>query len=104
MTGIYFATSTLESEETDLAKENNEQDADTTAARDNKVEVLQVKAFGTDDVSKFSLSGEIRSNGRIDIRKTYDRGFGWDWAAWMTPFSMVGFWGHVHTDYGYFWL
>lgn len=106
MTGIYFTTSTLEPEDTDMAERNNGQDTGTLAAPDKNREVVQVKASGTDNVGNFTLSGEIWSSGMIDMKKTYVAPtlHSWDWAAWMTPFGMVGFWGHGQAHYGYFWL
>jgi hypothetical protein len=114
MTGIHLTTSTVEPEKEEATERHIEessddkpQDADnlalTTESKDEE-QILEVKASGTDSVENFTLSGQIRSNGRIDIKKTDATGLSWDWNAWMTPFGMVGFWGRGQADYGYIWL
>jgi hypothetical protein len=61
------------------------------------------KASGIDRVAPFTLTGSIEPHGNVAMRKDYP-GFHWDWTASMTPFGIVGTWGHMNVPQGQIWL
>ena len=63
-----------------------------------------MQASGVDSVGNFTLSGNFHANGVVQMTKTYDPMFFWDWSASMTPFGIVGYWGRSGRYQGLFWL
>jgi len=77
--GIRFTALTAEPEDEEATERNHEElfDQDllevgnvAPTMSSDEVQILDVAAAGADNMGKFTLYGKIRSNGRIDMKKT----------------------------------
>ena len=66
--------------------------------------VIERETRGYDSHGDFLLSGRIREDGLVSIAKQYlGLGISWTWTGRITPFGIVGVWGH-NSFGGYFWI
>ncbi|OSS52059.1 hypothetical protein B5807_03950 [Epicoccum nigrum] len=69
--------------------------------------VIDRETRGYDAHGDFRLSGRVREDGLVSLAKQYlASGNSWTWTGRMTPFGIVGVWGHNSQNSfgGYFWL
>ncbi|KAK6330762.1 hypothetical protein TWF718_002962 [Orbilia javanica] len=72
------------------------------------VPIIAVKATAKDGLGNFVLWGKFYpQTGKVHLTKVYYQGLEsgtmWNWTAFMTPFGIVGRWGHRNFG-GYIWL
>lgn len=73
-----------------------------TASRTSAV--IDRETRGYDACGEFRLTGRVREDGLVSAAKQYlANGFSWTWTGRMTPFGIVGVWGH-NSFGGYFWI
>lgn len=66
--------------------------------------VVARESRGCDAHGEFRLSGRVREDGLVSLAKQYVvLGASWTWTGRMTPFAIVGVWGHSSFG-GYFWI
>ncbi|KAJ4988193.1 hypothetical protein SVAN01_06289 [Stagonosporopsis vannaccii] len=66
--------------------------------------IIDRETKGHDAHGDFRLTGRVREDGLVSAAKQYlANGFSWTWTGRMTPFGIVGVWGH-NSFGGYFWI
>ncbi|KAF1928744.1 uncharacterized protein M421DRAFT_420642 [Didymella exigua CBS 183.55] len=65
---------------------------------------IERETRGYDQHGDFRLSGRVREDGLVSLAKQYlGLGVSWTWTGRVTPFGIVGVWGH-NSFGGYFWI
>lgn len=66
--------------------------------------IIERDTRGYDQHGDFLLSGRVREDGLVSLAKQYlGLGISWTWTGRITPFGIVGVWGH-NSFGGYFWI
>lgn len=66
--------------------------------------VIDRETRGYDAHGDFRLSGRVRGDGLVSVAKQYlALGDSWTWTGRLTPFGIVGVWGH-NSFGGFFWI
>ena len=66
--------------------------------------IIERETRGYDAHGDFLLSGRVREDGLVSVAKQYlGLGISWTWTGRITPFGIVGVWGH-NSFGGYFWI
>jgi hypothetical protein len=65
---------------------------------------IERETRGYDQHGDFRLTGRVREDGLVSVAKQYlGPGDSWTWTGQITPFGIVGVWGH-NSFGGYFWI
>ncbi|KAJ4395690.1 hypothetical protein N0V91_010658 [Didymella pomorum] len=65
---------------------------------------IERETRGHDQHGDFRLTGRVREDGLVSVAKQYlALGDSWTWTGRVTPFGIVGVWGH-NSFGGYFWI
>ncbi|KAF3032289.1 hypothetical protein E8E12_001375 [Didymella heteroderae] len=65
---------------------------------------IERETRGYDQHGDFRLTGRVREDGLVSVAKQYlGLGDSWTWTGRVTPFGIVGVWGH-NSFGGYFWI
>lgn len=76
----------------------------TTCINHTVIGYLFFEGLGVDSIGSFDLNGCLfTETGHVKLSKTYWLGHRWYWDAFMTPFGIVGTWGHSELG-GWVWL